>query len=193
MFGLPDGGFASSTDADSEGREGAFATWHWDELVGLVGPAVAEAFGATAEGNWEGTNVLWRPRPLADVAAAHGVDEDELAASVIEQRAPTLAAARAQRVQPALDDKVVAAWNGLAITGLATAGRALADATLVDAAVRCGAFVWERMRVDGRLQRAWRDGRLSGPGLPRRPRAPRRSGSSPCSRRRAISGGSSGR
>ena len=86
VFGLPGGGFASSTDADSEGREGAFATWRWDELVALVGPAVADAFGATVEGNWEATNVLWRPRPLADVAAAHGMDEGELAASVIAAR-----------------------------------------------------------------------------------------------------------
>ena len=60
----------------------------------------------------------------------------------------------------------VAAWNGLAITGLATAGRAFDER---DAARRGGpraqTFVWERMRVDGRLQRAWRDGRPSGPGF----------------------------
>jgi uncharacterized protein YyaL (SSP411 family) len=106
--------------------------------------------------------VLWRPKPLADVAAAHGMSDEELAAEVDAARS-TLAAVRAERVQPSVDDKVVAAWNGLAIIGLATTGRAVRDPALIDAAVRCGAFVWDRMRVNGRLQRAWRDGRVSGP------------------------------
>jgi uncharacterized protein YyaL (SSP411 family) len=162
IFGLPDGGFASSTDADSEGREGAFATWTWDELVALVGPAVAEAYGAVPEGNWEGTNVLWRPLPLADVAARHGLSELDLAKELEGSRS-ALADLRAKRPQPAVDDKVVAAWNGLAITGLATAARALDEPVFLAAAARCGEFVWERMRVGGRLQRAWRDGRSSGP------------------------------
>jgi uncharacterized protein YyaL (SSP411 family) len=161
-FAVPGGGFASSTDADSEGREGAFATWGWGELVELVGPAVAEAFGARPEGNWEGTNVLWRPLPIAEVAARHDLTVEELA-SAIDAATPTLATRRGERPQPALDDKVVAAWNGLAITGLATAGRALGDPALVAAAERCADFVWDDMRVEGRLQRAWRDGRVSGP------------------------------
>ncbi len=73
-----EGGFFSSQDADSEGVEGKFFVWSWDELVMLVGPAVAACFGATPEGNWEGTNVLWRPRAVADVAAEHGLSVDEL-------------------------------------------------------------------------------------------------------------------
>ena len=73
----PDGGFSSSQDADSEGVEGKFFTWSWDELVGLVGEAVAECFGAAPGGNWagedgEGTNVLWRPVAVAAVARERG-------------------------------------------------------------------------------------------------------------------------
>ena len=66
----PDGGFFSSQDADSEGVEGKFFTWSWDELIGLVGEDAATAFGAAPGGNWasERTNVLWRPQ---------GVDADE--------------------------------------------------------------------------------------------------------------------
>jgi uncharacterized protein len=164
IFGLPDGGFASSTDADSEGREGAFATWTWDELVELVGPVVAETLGAAPQGNWEGSNVLWRPVALADVAARHGMAERALANAVEEARS-TLGARRATRPKPAVDDKVVAAWNGLAISGLATAGRALEEPSFIAAAERCGGFIWERMRAGGRLQRAWREGRQSGPGF----------------------------
>ncbi len=163
-FLLPDGGFASSIDADSDGVEGAFATWDWKELSGLVGPAVAEAFGATPAGNWEGTNVLWRPIDLGQVAAQHERSVEALARELEHGRA-TLAAVRAQRIQPARDDKAVAAWNALAITGLLTASRAFDEPSLLAAAVRCADFVWEHMRVDGRLQRAWRGGRASGPGF----------------------------
>jgi hypothetical protein len=57
-----------------------------DELVALVGPAVATCFGATPSGNWEGTNVLWRPRTIAEVATEHGLPADELAAEVEDAR-----------------------------------------------------------------------------------------------------------
>jgi uncharacterized protein YyaL (SSP411 family) len=161
-FGLADGGFASSTDADSDGREGAFATWTWGELLDLVGPAVAEAFGAVPEGNWEGTNVLWRPVALDLIAERHGLAVDALRDD-LRQGVRVLAERRSERPQPGLDDKVVASWNGLAITGLATAGRALGDRSYVAAAERAATFVWNELRVAGRLQRAWRDGRTSGP------------------------------
>ncbi len=70
----PEGGFFSSQDADSEGVEGRFFVWSWDELVEVGGEAVATAFGATPSGNWEGTNVLWRPLPLDAVAAELELD-----------------------------------------------------------------------------------------------------------------------
>ena len=67
----PGGGFSSSQDADSEGVEGKFAVWTWDELVSLVGAEVAAAFGAAPEGNWEGVNVLTAPdEDLPDARAA---------------------------------------------------------------------------------------------------------------------------
>ncbi len=70
----PEGPFFSSQDADSEGVEGRFFVWSWDELVQLVGEAVATAFGAAREGNWEGTNVLWRPWPAQAVAGELDLD-----------------------------------------------------------------------------------------------------------------------
>jgi uncharacterized protein YyaL (SSP411 family) len=161
-FGLPEGGFASSTDADSEEREGAFATWTWDELVEVVGQAVADAYGARPEGNWEGTNVLWQPSPIDVVAARHKMTASALRSQLTTLRVK-LVERRALRPQPAVDDKVVAAWNGLAISGLATIGRAVANQEWVAAAERCGDFVWQHMRIEGRLQRSWRAGRVSGP------------------------------
>ena len=157
-----EGGFYSSQDADSEGVEGRFFVWSWDDLVGAVGEPVATAFGATPEGNWEGTNVLWWPRPVAEVAEALGIDPRELDRDVETARAELLEL-RQGRVHPATDDKVLAGWNGLAISALAEVGRALREPWYVEEAVRAANFVLTHLRDDrGRLQRSWRNGRVSG-------------------------------
>ncbi len=149
-----DGGFFSSQDADSEGVEGRFFVWSFDELAGIAGEPVARHLGATPEGNWEGTNVLWTPRP-----APEGL-EAELAAAL-----PRLFEAREARVHPATDDKVLAAWNGLAISALAEAGRSFGEPRFLDAALAAAGFVLEALAGDGgRLLRSWRDGRKGGPG-----------------------------
>jgi hypothetical protein len=159
----PDGAFLSSQDADSEGVEGRFFVWTWDELTSAVGEPVATALGATPSGNWEGVNVLWMPHPITAVAAELEVDPDELEAMVDAARA-TLLEIRQRREHPGIDDKVLAGWNGLAISALAEAGRALHEPTYVEAAVRAADFVLVHLRDDGgRLQRSWRDGRVSGP------------------------------
>ena len=155
----PEGGFFSSQDADSEGVEGRFFVWSWDELVRVGGEAVATAFGATPSGNWEGTNVLWRPLPLEGVAAEFELDPAELARRIEAARA-ALFEMREHRVHPPTDDKVLAAWNGFAIAALAEAGRAFDRPDLVDAAVAAAEFVLTRLRDGGgRLLRSWRDGR----------------------------------
>ncbi len=161
----PGGGFSSSQDADSEGVEGRFFVWSWDELVEAGSEAVATAFGATPVGNWEGTNVLWRPMPLEAVAQELELDATELAGDVDAARGE-LFRRREQRVRPATDDKVLAAWNGLAIAALAEAGRAFEEPRYVDAAVTAGSFVLSNLRdAEGRLLRSWRDGRAGRPGF----------------------------
>jgi uncharacterized protein len=161
-----DGGFLSSQDADSEGVEGKFYLWPYEELVresGARGELVAAWFGAAAEGNWEGTNVLWTPRSPERVSTEEGIGVEELE-SVVGRARTRLFQAREKRVKPAVDDKVLTAWNGLAITALAEAGRVLGEPRYVQAAVGAGQFVLESLRrQDGRLLRAWRDGRTSGP------------------------------
>jgi uncharacterized protein len=139
----PEGGFFSSQDADSEGVEGKFFVWSWDELVSLVGVEAAEAFGATPGGNWDGTNVLRAP-------TRNGRWDDAT---------KRLFEAREARVHPAVDDKILTAWNALAIRAFAEAGRIFDDGTYVDAAISCAAFVWDHLRdEDGRLLRSWREG-----------------------------------
>jgi uncharacterized protein YyaL (SSP411 family) len=139
----PEGGFFSSQDADSEGVEGKFFVWSWDELVSLVGEEAAEAFAATPTGNWDGTNVLRAP-------VGNG-NWDEARSRLFE--------AREARVRPAVDDKVLTAWNALAIRAFAEAGRIFDQRRYVEAAVGCADFVWGHLRDgDGRLLRSWRDG-----------------------------------
>ncbi len=161
----PAGGFFSSQDADSEGVEGRFFVWPYRELVELAGEAVAAWYGALPEGNWEhGDNILWTPRDPATVAGEQGIGVDELERQVAEAR-PRLLAARQRRVHPGTDDKVLCAWNGLAISGLAEAGRAFGEQRFVDAAVAAADFLLGELRTPaGRLLRSWRDGKAGPPG-----------------------------
>ena len=155
-------GFASALDADAvpagaTGRgahpeEGASYAWTPAGLRAALGEGdgawAAEVFGVTAEGTFEhGTSVLQLPADPPDVARFAAV------------RA-TLAASRATRPQPARDDKVVAAWNGLAIAALAEAGALFDEPDWVDAAVDAAALLRDVHWVDGRLRRTSRDGRV---------------------------------
>ena len=149
-LGTPEGGLAAALDADSEGEEGKFYAWTAAELAGVLGPDdgqfAAEAFGVTAAGTFErGRSVL---QFRADPA-----DGDRLA----RVRAALLAA-RESRVRPGRDDKVVAAWNGLAIAALAETGLLLGRADLVAAATGAAELIARVHVRDGRLARTSRDG-----------------------------------
>ena len=143
----PEGGFASALDADSEGEEGKFYVWTPAE----VGDEAAGMFAVSGEGTFEhGRSVL---QLLTDPA-----DEQRWR----EERARLLSL-RAQRVRPARDDKVVAAWNGLAIAALADTGALLDRADFIDAATRCAQLLMTVHLVDGRLRRVSRDGVVGAP------------------------------
>ncbi len=160
----PGGGFFSSQDADSEGVEGKFFVWGWDGLVAEVGEEVATFFGAHPAGNWEGTNVLWTPLPIDQAAAELGTDPEVLRIAV-EGARPRLFELREQRVHPATDDKILAAWNGLAITALAEAGMVFELPGYVEAAAAVADFILTELRDrQGRLLRSWREGRPGRPG-----------------------------
>jgi uncharacterized protein YyaL (SSP411 family) len=142
-----DGGFYSSEDADSEGVEGKFYVWSAAEISQALG-ADAEVFmqasGVTRAGNWEGTNILHRPRPNVKVP---------------ESARQTLFDLRATRVRPGLDDKVLTAWNGLALAALAEAGRVLGREDYLLAAVQNAEFIFRELRLEnGRLLRTWKAG-----------------------------------
>jgi uncharacterized protein YyaL (SSP411 family) len=157
-----DGGFFSAEDADSEGKEGKFYVWGYPEFMavtGDAGPIAGRYFGVSPAGNFEGANILHVGRSTTEVAEESGVPAAEAAAS-LEQARERLRDHRRQRIRPGLDDKAIAAWNGLAIRALAEAGAALADPRYLDAARDAARFVLRRMvRPDGILARSWAKGR----------------------------------
>ena len=158
-----DGGFFSAEDADSEGVEGKFYVWDHDEFMEVTGddgPVAAAYFGVTPGGNFEGSSILHRPQPLAEIADQHGMDSSTVTKAV-RRAAVSLLERRSGRTRPGLDDKVVAAWNGLAIRAFAEAGAALSESRYTQAAEEAAEFVLGRL-VDesGRLHRSWAKDRI---------------------------------
>jgi hypothetical protein len=159
----PAGGFYSSQDADSEGEEGKFFVWTPDEIREVLGGDAdffADAYGVNERGNFEGKNILHvaqNPQPLAD---RYGVTRDEVEMHLAPARR-ALFERREERVRPGLDDKVLAAWNGLALAAFADAARVFSRHDYRRAAEASATFVLREMQTpDGRLMRAWRGGRV---------------------------------
>ncbi len=163
----PEGGFFSSTDADSEGDEGRFFTWTAAELRAAL-PAddaelVVRLCGLDGQPNFEHGRSALRPLlAAAELAHESGQSEEDAAARIARCRAGLLAA-RGQRVPPACDDKRLAGWNGMAVWALAWLGATLAESDVLAAAQRAGSFLLRALvRSDGRIARSWRDGRTTG-------------------------------
>jgi uncharacterized protein len=147
-----DGMFTSSLDADADGREGLTYVWTPDQLREVLGDDdgrwAASLFDVTAEGTFEhGSSVLQLP---AD-------PDDALRFGRVRAK---LLTARLSRAQPGRDDKVVTAWNGLAITALAEASVALGRRGFLGAATQCARSLLDLHLVDGRLRRASLGGRV---------------------------------
>ena len=166
----PEGAFYASTDADSEGEEGKYFVWSLDEVTALLGgdaPLFARYYDVSEEGNFEGRNILHPRMPLAQAAAWYQQEEDAAAETLAAARA-TLLAARAERVPPATDTKVIVAWNGMAIDALARGGAILDAPRFIDAAREAAAFLLDKMRPAGDaggLLRIFAGGRASVPGF----------------------------
>ena len=154
----PTGAFASSLDADSEGEEGKFYVWGTAEIDAVLGDDAAffkDAYDVTPGGNWEGKTILNRSRKPE-------LGDDTHEAKLAGMRAK-LFEARAVRIRPTWDDKVLADWNGLIIASFARAAPVFGEPAWLAAAARAFAFIVERMTEDGRLKHAWRHGQLKHP------------------------------
>lgn len=155
-----EGAFFSSLDADSEGEEGKFYVWSLAEVETLLGAENAALFAqhydVTANGNFEGHNILNRFRDLP-----RNMEID----AALPMLRSMLHTEREKRVRPGLDDKVLADWNGLMIAGLVNAGLAFWKPEWIKLAARAFEFVQRSMTKGDRLGHSWREGRLLYPGL----------------------------
>ena len=157
-----DGAFYSATDADSEGEEGTFFLWDLDQINALLPKTVARsviaAWDVTRFGNFEGRNIFWLPRPLADVAKELKMTTEQLDRHISQAR-EVLYPVRQQRIHPGLDDKVMVDWNGLMIAAFARAGWVLNEPKYISAARRCASYHLKAMRgPNGRLRHSTKDG-----------------------------------
>lgn len=162
----PERGFYSAEDADSEGVEGKYYVWTPDEVDALLSPDESRAaclrFGVRSPGNFEGKTILTVAASLDTVAAELGLTLDE-ASALLERASAKLLIARAQRVPPVKDTKIITAWNALAIAAFAEAGAVLERADYLRTARETAAFVLSELRPEGQLVRSYRDGPSSIP------------------------------
>src|SRR4051794_7260675 len=144
-----DGGFAASLDADTNGEEGATYVWdkaEIDELLGDDAAAFAAAYGVTDNGNWEGRTILVREIGAAD-------------SDVLANARRTLVEQRQRRAQPARDDKVLTAWNGLMIAAFADSAAVFDEPRWAELGAGAADLLLDKVRHGGRLRRSWKDGK----------------------------------
>lgn len=163
----PSGGFYTGQDADSEGVEGRYYVFDWQEVIDALPGPEAEAFthyyDVRPEGNWDGTNVLWTPKSAAKVAAELGVDEERLARQLVTAR-ERIRAVRGARQRPLTDDKIIAGQTTLMASVFAEAGRVLGQQRYIEIAQKAALFVLREMtRADGQLARCARRGTAGQP------------------------------
>jgi len=165
MMSADDGGFYAALDADSlapDGRreEGWFYTWtpeEIDDAAGADAPAARDFFGVSAAGDMDGRSVLRSWREISDVAASVELPLAEAQASIARARR-SLLAARARRPAPLRDEKILTAWNGLAISAFAQAALVLGEPAFATRAEQAAAFLVARLDSGGRLRRSFKDG-----------------------------------
>jgi uncharacterized protein len=166
------GGFFAARDADSEGVEGRFYVWTKEEVDDVIGAEDAALFArlydVTPGGNFEGRTILHVPHGISALARAEDIGEGELERRMTRAR-EALLRRRDEREAPFRDEKVIVAWNGLAIRAFAEAGAALGREDYVARAEEAADFVWSVLRSNdhgpGRvgLLHSWIDGQVGGP------------------------------
>ena len=150
------GGFFSSLDADSDGKEGLYYLWTPEQVKNLLGREYSifeKRFGLNTDANFEGKWHLTVKNPIDN--------EDEVTS--IKKSKKILLESRKKRIKPARDEKQLTSWNALAIKGLAITGRNLNRPELINFAAKAAAFVKEKMYVNNRLYASYTHGEAQFP------------------------------
>ena len=156
----PDGGFYASMDADSEGVEGKFYTWDFDEFHEVVGEGsemVGEYFGVTKSGNWEHTNILHLTQSIAEFAAHRGLTVGEVE-QVLETAKAKLIRIRDKRIRPVTEDKCLLSWNAWMNAALVKAGIALQNDEYIAQAEQHAKWMLSVYETGGHWTRSWKEG-----------------------------------
>ena len=152
----PDTGFYSAQDADSEGVEGKFFVWRPEHLVQILGAAdaaiVADYYGVTDEGNFEGMSILNVPASPVEVASRHSMSVSELETLLVSAN-DRLLEARSSRVPPMTDTKTIVSWNGLMLAAIAEASAVFERDDYLEVARANAGYLLEGMVESGRLRR----------------------------------------
>jgi uncharacterized protein len=163
---LPDGGFCSALDAETNAIEGEYYVWQPDNVKAILGPADADMFlktyGMLTPSHFEHGYVLHLPRSLDKLAADFEISTDELNLRLKRMRVKLLAV-RNQRPRPLLDDKVLTEWNAMMIQALAVSGTLPGHEQDLELATNAADFLLNNLQTeDGHLLRSWRNGQTSG-------------------------------
>jgi uncharacterized protein len=155
----PEGGFYSALDADSEGVEGKFYTFTKEEIEAILGKD-AELFciyyNVTEDGNWEEeqTNIFFRKSEDAELANKLGISLEKLQSKISLCREKVFEA-RSSRIRPGLDNKILAAWNGMMLKALTDAFRVFADHQFLENALQSANFIVKNLADKNRLKRVF--------------------------------------
>ncbi|MEZ4827190.1 MAG: thioredoxin domain-containing protein [Bacteroidia bacterium] len=163
----PEGGFYSSLDADSEGVEGKFYLWDYEELEYALdedSKLFADYYNVSPMGNWEGRNILFVLETESQFAFRWKLDEAEFKAKMAECRQKLLTA-RSGRVRPGLDDKILTSWNALMLKGFVDAYRVFGEPRFLKAALDNANFIFDRMTEGPKLYRNYKAGKRTIPGF----------------------------
>lgn len=156
-----EGGFFSSYDADSEGKEGKFYTFSEDEIFHTLGDKAEQYckdYGINAHGNWEGTNILNRP---LNSSISESIEVEDKHSDLSNE----LLLYRNKRIRPGLDDKILTDWTALAAHGLATAYITLKTEAYLDAAIQAVEFLLKPFDQQGELAHSYKEGEYLFPAM----------------------------
>lgn len=158
------GGFYSALDADSEGEEGKFYVWTYEEIKQILGPEadlIIDYYNISEEGNWEeGKNILHKQVSDEEFAKKHDIGLADLKEKIWKADA-LLLKERSNRVRPGLDDKVLSGWNGLMLKGLIDAYTAFKEPKFLALALKNALFIDQHMTNDRQLYRSFKAGQSS--------------------------------
>ncbi len=158
----PEGGFYSSYDADSDGKEGTFYVWDKAEIMDSLGTKDGALFcmyfGVTKEGNFEDHNILHVAMPLKDAAEKNDYDLKD-AEKVIDSAREKLRLVREKRIHPALDDKIISSWNGLMLSAFARAYQITHKPVYAEVIRKSVKLYKNKIYQDGVLLRTYKDDR----------------------------------